>query len=223
MSVEQTGPTPSETGAGQKKSGPDQNDPRAIERRREFENVKSPEELLSFMAEHVDYGFVGRNGKVYTHDDKNWDADFSEQYALQSPEELLASQHGVCWDDAELERHWFATHGYNHRTYFMMYAKEAGTSLPTHTFLAYQEGERWCWFEHAFGSQRGIHEYANLEELTDDVKSRHHDYAIKNRGATDDDSACLRLGEYEPPKYGSSAQEFITDIIQRNPQLVEKE
>lgn len=92
----------------------------------EFERIQSPEELLSFMRDNVHYGFVGKNKKAYTHDAVEMDEDFQAEYSLQSPEELLESGRGVCWDTVELERRWFTEHGFKPETYFMMYAKEGG-------------------------------------------------------------------------------------------------
>jgi len=188
-----------------------------IDKIKEFEKIKTPEELLSFIKDNITYGFVGRNNKkIYAHDEEAMDADFAEEYYLQSPEELLNSKHGVCWDSAELERHWFSKHNYRHKVFFMMFAKEE-TDLPTHTFLAYEHDHRWYWFEHSFENHRGIHEYASLEDLVDDVKNKHYDYAVKNRKATAEDLKSLWCREYEKPEYGSGAEEFVSNIIDENP------
>ncbi len=173
-----------------------------------------------FMNDNVEYGFVGKNNKVYTHDDKDWDADFDREYFLQSPEELLERRHGQCWDTTELERRWFTEHDFKPKTYFMMYAKEGGTKLPTHTFVVYEKDDKWYWFEQAFADQRGIHEYTSREELIDDVKKKHHDYAAQHRGATDNDFERLRVTGYEKPVYGSNPNEFVANIIQKNPALL---
>lgn len=217
MSAEQEGPTFEEMGINPEKSGSDRNETRPLDKMREFERIKTPEELLSFMGDNINYGFVGRNGKVYDHDSAAWDTDFAAEYYLQTPEELLVSQHGVCWDSAELERDWFVKKGYQTEVYFMMYAKEGTSNLPTHTFLVFEKDNKWFWFEHAFGDQRGIHEYASREELLDDVKIKHHQYAVQHRGATNDDFARLRLSTYETPDYGSSPNEFVANIIKKNP------
>lgn len=189
-----------------------------------FEKIKTPEKLLDFMKDNIAYGFVGKNNKkIYAHDDEAMDADFEDEYYLQSPDELLESKYGVCWDSAELERHWFLKHGYEPKVYFMMFAKEEGTDLPTHTFLVYNKDDRWYWFEHSFGAHRGIHEYANLDELLEDVKKKQHEYAVKNRGATEEDFECLRFSEYDKPDYGLSPEEFVSNIFDKNPQLISKE
>lgn len=187
-----------------------------------FEKIKTPEELLSFMKESIAYGFVGRNSKRIFTSEKEMDEAWDEYY-LQSPEEIIDSKHGVCWDMAEFEREWFVEHGYECKVFFMMFAKEGGTNLPTHTFLAYDKDKKWYWFEHSFGDYRGIHEYGSIEELVEDVKKTHFEHAVRNAGAKAGDLKCLRVCEYDEPNFGASPAEFVSKIIESNPALVSKE
>ena len=186
-----------------------------------FENIKTPEELLAFMKDNITYGFVGKNSKKVFVSEEDMDAGW-EEYYLQSPEELLDSKHGVCWDAAELERLWFFEHGYEPKVYFLMFAKEEGTDLPTHTFLVYNKNDKWYWFEHSFGAHRGIHKYSSQEELLLDVNKKHHEHAVKAQGATEEDFKTLRLSEYEKPEFGASPEEFVSGIFEKNPQLISK-
>ncbi|MBI5466945.1 MAG: hypothetical protein HY975_01890 [Candidatus Kerfeldbacteria bacterium] len=189
---------------------------------RELESIETPVELLAYMKDNVQYGFVRRSTKeVIANNTAETSTAFAKEYYLQSPEELLESHHGVCWDSTELERRWFDDHGYHPQVFFLMYAKEGGTDLPTHTFVAFEKDQKWYWFEHAFADQRGIHEYASLNELLDDVKLKHHQYAVKNRGAADEDFSRLRSAPFEQPKYGVSAQEFVEAVLKQNKSLVE--
>lgn len=178
-----------------------------------FENIKTSQELLEFMRKNIEYGFVGKNNKkIYSWSDKkNKDWDISNEYFLQSPEELIKSGHGVCWDDTELERYWFEKMGYDTKVFFMTFAGEK--SFPTHTFLTYKEKDKWFWFEYTFGDYRGIHEYDSLEELVLDVKKKNFDTALKYDGATLEDEKDLMIFEYEKPRYGCSPQEFIDNAV----------
>ncbi len=178
-----------------------------------FEDIKSPQELLAFMKKNIAYGFIGKsNRRVYSSKDDMYD-NFSNEYFLQSPEELIKSGHGVCWDDAELERHWFGKNGYNFKVFFIIFNKEYENNLPTHSFLAYMERDKWFWFEYSFSVHRGIHEYDSLEDLISDVKKKHFDYAIKHREATIEDEKDLMIFEFEKPKYGSSPQGFVDQAM----------
>lgn len=178
-----------------------------------FENIKTPQELLEFM-KNIEYGFVGKNNqKIYSWKYEEMGRDFDKEYFLQSPEELIKSGHGVCWDSAELERYWFEKNGYDFKVFFMIFFKEHNNNLPTHTFLAYKGKDKWFWFEHSFGSHRGVHEYDSMEDLILDVKKKHFDYAIKHRGATVEDEKDLQTFEFEKPRYGSNTQEFIEQAV----------
>jgi hypothetical protein len=177
---------------------------------RVFENVKTPHELLGFMQKNIDYGYIGKNNKrVYSWKDEDMGKDFVAEYFLQSPQELIKSGHGVCFDSTELERYWFEKNGYEIKTLFMIFAKQFDNDLPTHTFLAYKERDKWLWFEHSFGDQRGIHEYDTFEDLVMDVKKKHFDYAAEHRGATSEDEKDLLTFEFEKPEYGSNMREFV--------------
>jgi hypothetical protein len=179
-----------------------------------FENIKTPQELLTFMNENIEYGYIGKsNQKIYSWKYENTDMDFNKEYFLQSPEELIESGYGVCWDSAELERNWFEKNNFDFKVFFMIFTKEYDNDLPTHTFLAYKEKDKWFWFEQSFGAYRGIHEYDSLKDLTSDVKKKHFDYAIKHRGATIQDEKDLMMCEFKKPRYGSSPQEFVDQAM----------
>lgn len=180
-----------------------------------LEKVKTPEELLDYMDKNIEYGYVGReNNKVYSSGDVNFDNDFDNEYFLQTPEQLLISKHGVCWDQAELERSWFSKKEYESKVYFLMFAKEELNNLPTHTFLVYKNNDKFYWFENSWSSQKGIHEYGDLEALIKDAKSKHFDYAKKNYGTAADDFKDIKICEYDVPEFGCNPEEFINNMLE---------
>lgn len=182
-----------------------------------FEKIKSPEELMSFMQNNIEYGFIGKNDdKKYSYEDNNFKKKFVEEYFLQSPEELLENKIGTCWDDVELERSWFSKNNYDFKTYFMMFIKEKVNNLPMHTFLVYQKDDKFYWFEYSDYKNRGIHEYNNLEELLIDAKKKHFDEAVKDSGATPEDYKDLKISGFEKPEHGCTSDKFIDNIIQNN-------
>ena len=54
----------------------------------------------------IEYGFKDKNGNNLINSER-WDKEFYKFYFLLSPEELLSSKCGVCWDQVELERKLF--------------------------------------------------------------------------------------------------------------------
>lgn len=120
--------------------------------------------------ETIEYGFKDENGFNIYKDPKRWDDDFEEFYYLLSPDELLESRCGTCWEQVELERKLFNDEKYEVETYFICtYAVDAS---PCHTFLVYKESDRYYWFENSWYNYRGIHEYSSIKELLLDVKKK---------------------------------------------------
>lgn len=173
------------------------------------ERIKTPEELLSFMDKNIKYGYVGSDSKkIYTWKDERFNEDFDREYFLQSPEELLISKRGVCWDQVELERYWFNQKKLEAKTYFLNFAKE-DSNLPTHTLLVYKNDNKFYWFENSFANNRGIHEYESIDSLLSDAKQKQFEYAKKNNGASNDDFETIKITRYNTPDYGLSVDEYM--------------
>ena len=100
-----------------------------------------------------------------------------------------------------------------------MVFKKTNKDLPSHTFLAFKQGNKWYWFEYAFARYRGIHEYTNLNALINDVICKHEDYAIKNKRVLESDLKHLKLFEYDKPNYGCDDQDFINEIINQGKEI----
>ena len=153
---------------------------------------------INKIMDNINYGFITKDNKIINdNNSKEWD-NFNEYYYLQSPEELLKSKVGVCCDQVELERYLFSKYNINTKTYFI-YLDDL-ENLPSHTFLVYQDNNKYYWYEHSWYNQKGIHEYNNLNELLLDVKNKFiSDY---------DNSYKLYLYEYQKPKYHITCNEF---------------
>ena len=113
----------------------------------------------------IKYGWVDKDGKK--HEKMQ---GFSDNYALQLPDELLKSKLGVCWDQVELERKLFADEGVRATTFFIVYYD--GAKCPTHTFVLIEEGAKTIWYEHAWEIFAGWHEYKNLIGALRDIRDK---------------------------------------------------
>ncbi len=142
-----------------------------------YKDIKTPEELLDYMSSNITYGFIGKSKKRYEGlKDKNG----LKEYIIQTGEEVLKSNIGTCWDQVELERLWFDKNNYNFKTIFLGFDVDYENNLPTHTFLVFEENDKWYWFENAWSDQRGIHVFNSLKEAVKNVKDLHFDYANRN-------------------------------------------
>ena len=99
----------------------------------------------------INYGWIDKNGIKHIND---YDT-FSDDYILQSPNDLIDSKLGVCWDQVELERYYFESFNNSVKTFFIVHYDN--DKCPTHTFLIYEKNGKYCWFEHSWERYRGIH------------------------------------------------------------------
>ncbi len=189
-----------------------------FDRNKSFEQIKTPAELFGYMHNNIKYGFVDKNNhKIYSPQQEGWGVGdaFPRAYYLQAPEELLASQHGTCWDQTELERSWFSKHNYEFKTFILMFGREISQKNPAHTFLAYQDKNKWNWFENTLDERNnGIHQFENFDDLVAEVKNIITNNAINN-GATEEDLKKINFCEYEAPAAGCNSDKFINNIINR--------
>lgn len=157
------------------------------------------EELEIFaLMENIDYGWVDKNN--IKHD--KIDETYSDDYILQSPDEIIKSKIGVCWDQVELERYYFEAKNCKVKTYFIVHYD--GNKCPTHTFLTYEKNNKYYWFEYSWKKFKGIHEYNSLKELLLDVKNKFIKYELSDEYIKSN----LVIHEYQKPKYNISVQEF---------------
>ena len=148
-------------------------------------------EVMELM-NNINYGWIDKNHNKHINDYET----FASDYILQSPEEVIQSSLGVCWDQVELERYYFKD---NINTYFIV--NYDNNENPTHTFLTYQKDNKYYWFEHSFELYRGIHEYNSLNELLLDVKNKFISF-----NKIDEDN--ISIYEYTKPSYGITCEEF---------------
>lgn len=129
-------------------------------------------------------------------EDIKYNDNIDDNYKLQSPNEILKSKKGICWDQVELERQYLKNRDIH--TYFI--CNYNGFDNPTHTFLVLKENNKFVWLEHSWEKYKGIHNYDTLYELLDDVE---------NKFVLDNGNENVILREYKKPKYNISAQNFI--------------
>ncbi len=155
----------------------------------------------------IEYGFPNKSG-INLIDSDDFDINFSSFYYLQSPEDLISSKCGVCWDQVELERKLFSDANIDCDTYFIYI--DDNENLPSHTFLTFKLNDKYFWFEHSWYDMRGIHEYKNLKILLNDVKSKFIDSRKNEINLTLNNNVFIY--KYDKPKYHISCDEFYKFI-----------
>lgn len=160
-------------------------------------NYYSEDEVMDLM-NNIEYGWIDRNNNKYG----DIDNTFSDNYILQTPNEVIKNKIGICWDQAELERYYFKSNDWNIKTYFIVHYD--GYRCPSHTFLTFKKDNKYYWFEHSWEIFRGIHEYDSLKELLIDVRKKFIDCELSGEYEFNN----LVVSEYKKPRSHISAQEF---------------
>ena len=172
--------------------------------------ITNPNGLLEFMCNNIKYGYINNDNKLYT--DVN-SKEFSDNWCdciVQDYEGVLKIGVGTCWDQVELERYWFYKNNYKFKTYFVCY--DIIEEHSSHTFLVYEENNKYYWFEFAFSMYQGIHKYDNIDLLLKDVISKSIKYNKEYLKIKDKLEDKVVLYEYPKPKKNCSVDEFYNNI-----------
>lgn len=166
----------------------------------ELVDVKNPYELYDFMKNRIKYGFISsKDNKVYIRkllkNDKLYDETIVESYFLQTPNELLTNNCGLCWDQVEFERTWFLNNGYEVYTFF--------TTFHNHSFLIFSKNNTYCLFERTLPQDNGIYEAESLE----DCLKIYIDLQKKN---LQEDIDKIEIYPYVNPPFHTGFRDFIS-------------
>lgn len=160
-------------------------------------NYYNEVEVMDLM-KNVEYGWLDKNNNKHN----KVDEQYSDNYILQSPNEVIKNKVGVCWDQVELERYYFKGNSWNTKTYFIVHYDS--DKCPTHTFLTFEKDNKYYWFEHSWERFRGIHEYTTLKALLVDVRDKFIKYELNNNYTKEN----LCIYHYKKPKYHLNVLEF---------------
>ncbi|MBE6154549.1 MAG: hypothetical protein E7163_03140 [Firmicutes bacterium] len=159
--------------------------------------VSNVKDILNQM-NGIEYGYSDTEKNIHKEIDKN----FKKNYILSNPEEVINNKVGICYDLVELARACFKTLGKKCNSYFMVYYESK--KIHTHTFIVYEENEKFYWFEYAWDIYKGIHEYVSLYDLLTDIRNKFKEFNKLNY--MDFDYLCIY--KYKKPKYHISLKEF---------------
>ena len=178
-----------------------------------MDEIKTPEELLNFMSNNINYGYLGKNGRIYQFDDIDYNSDWYNQYILENSEELLKNLCGNCWDQVELEREWFLKNGYEVETIYEMVKLDYENEYPTHSFLIYKDkNDEWCWFENADFNNRGIHRFNSFDDLLN-YQYKKYVELLKTFNISNEEINKIIITKFNKPKEHISAEDYLNHTI----------
>jgi len=175
--------------------------------------IATPRELLNYMSNNINYGYLGKDNKVHLWSDPDFNDVWHNEYVLENYDDVLRTKVGNCWDQVEFERTWFLSRGYKIMTFYEQVILDYDNPYPTHSFLTFNENDKWYWFENSDGSNRGIHEFNSLNELLDYQLARYRLFLKNNFNIKEEEINKIKLFVYYEPKYHSTADEYIDNII----------
>ena len=182
--------------------------------------IKNPQELLDFMSNNINYGYLGKDGRVYNYTDPDFEQEWFKEYILETHEQVLENLSGNCWDQVEFERAWFLENNYEIKTIYEMVLLDYDNDYPSHSFLTYKENNNWYWFENADFNNRGIHKFNSFEELINYQYKKHLEL-LNTFNITDEEIEKIIITEFTKPKENSTAHEYLEHVI-NSKQLIDK-
>lgn len=177
----------------------------------EYNQIKTPEELLEFMDKNFSYGYLGKSGKVHYYSDNDFNDVWYSEYVLENTKDILNTKVGNCYDQVEFERDWFIKNGYVVKTYYEIIDLDYENDYPSHSFLVFKD-KYWSWFEYSDFNNRGIHRFDSLEELLDYQKNKYIGY-LKEFNINDNELKKLVFKEFNKPKEHIGAKEYIEFVM----------
>ncbi len=171
------------------------------EEKMNFNEIKTPHELMKWMNEYFEYGVLDNNGVKHT--DGEGFRKANKHWKVRSALDIIKSGVGHCYDQTELERYWFRKNGYKVKTFFVVAFYE--NNADAHSYLAYFDKNKWYYFEHSDYNNRGIYEFDNLQNLVKFQAKKHLEHAKEH----------VKSGEYsikttcfKKPKVGTTIQKY---------------
>ena len=137
-----------------------------------LEDIKTPEDILTFMNEHIEYGWIDEKGKKHIRSLKN----FRRDYHTLSTEECLKLGIGTCIEQVKLmselldmiqiPNKMFCTRIYEGNDFNDLKADEH-----MHCFVLYYLNDKVYQIEHPNWERIGIYEFDSEEEAIEKINA----------------------------------------------------
>jgi len=115
----------------------------------------------------ITYGMFDEDGNELL--DPN---DWYDKTRVQSPEFVINNKRGNCVDQVNLEYWFFKENGIKTKIYYIEYTNDKNES-PSHMFIILDNNNKIYWYENAWKSFAGLHEYYTLNECLTDIKKKY--------------------------------------------------
>ena len=97
----------------------------------EYIDIKTPEELLEYMNENIQYGVINDQGEKFCDNfTKSFQETVIKNWRVRTAEQILEDGVGHCYDKVEFARAWFGQHKINFQTFWICVFQEGNKSFP---------------------------------------------------------------------------------------------
>lgn len=129
---------------------------------------------------NFDYGLV-ING-VYDKWRNTTAADWDRYFRLATPQEFAQRRVGTCWDYTTFEAQYFKDHfpDIPWKAWYIVFDDRA--DMPTHTFITFQYGNNYYWFESSFKKFCGVWKASSEADIVNAVMTGMDDHDRKKLG-----------------------------------------
>lgn len=133
---------------------------------------------------------------------------------LKSHDEVAKTKKGDCHSQVMYEMEELKKLGVDPKAkFFIEYNPKNNQGGQTHSFVYYKDPDtgKTVWFENAWGTQKGVHEYSNEQEMIRDIKRKHKAEQTDDRKQyTNVQWAQFNPDDHDP---GESLQELVNKCL----------
>jgi len=187
----------------------------------QYNQIKTPEDLMKFMDENIEYGVIDCNNRTITDSSSDeFQIACNTTWTLKKPFEIIESGVGHCYDQVEIERKWFVNNGYNCKTIWISaYQQNIEDSGFCHSYLVFEKDSKWNIFEHSDFSHRGIFSFNTIDEAIRYQAHNQIEYATSCNKPKSKYSVCIKMFD-TPPDY-CNMNEYLDHINNSKDYLLE--
>lgn len=163
-----------------------------------FDIINTPQQLSNYMKENIEYAWMDNLGNKRT----KLCPEMYYEYRLMSFQEVLKNGYGICLDQVEFERKWFASKGIKFYTFQILLKRK--TEHPGHVYLLFEENSKCYWFENAWNNHKGIYEFKTKSDAIMQIKK----LFITENNVKENEIKNLYNFEYEGYPFGINYEEI---------------
>lgn len=137
---------------------------------KEFNMIKTENELMDFMNKNITYGWQEPTGELHFNNLTN----FRRNYRVNSIERALSNGLGTCIEQAKIIKSFFDRIGLENKLFCHRgYESEENLDkdIRMHCFVLFKYNNIWYHFEHSNRPKRGIKPYENIDQAIADITS----------------------------------------------------